>query len=251
MMVVRLQRVSRKALPSAVLRRIARLRCPSEPIPFTSRPVKAIGGLEPVSRTFGFDRGTPVDRYYLDRFLAEHKGDIRGRVLEVGDDRYTTRFGGATVEQSDVLHVDPAHPSATFVGDLAQAHTLPDAIFDCIIATQTLQFIFDMRAAVATLHKALKPSGVLLLTAPGISQIEEGKAASSWCWSLTAVAARRLLEERFPPAEVRVEAQGNVFAAAAFLYGLATEELDRADLDVFDPSYPVLVTCRATKPKSS
>jgi SAM-dependent methyltransferase len=249
-MVARLQRGSRKALPAVVVSWISRLHRRSEPTPLT-RPVKAIGGLEPVSRTFGYDRGTPIDRYYLDRFLAEHKGDIRGRVLEVGDNRYTARFGADRVEQSDVLHVDAAHPSATFVGDLAQAHTLPEAVFDCIIITQTLHFIFDMRAAVATLHKALKPGGVLLLTTPGISQIEEGEAASSWCWSLTAVAARRLLEERFPPAEVRVEAQGNVFAAAAFLYGLAAEELDRADLDAFDPSYPVLVTCRAAKPKNA
>jgi hypothetical protein len=89
------------------------------------------------------------------------------------------------------------------------------------------------------------------LTAPGISQIEDGEAASSWYWSLTAVAARRLLEERFPPAEVRVEVHGNVFAAAAFLYGVAAEELDRADLDIFDPSYPVVVTCRAAKPKTA
>ena len=250
-MVAGLQRVSRNALPTAALTWIARLHPRAEPTPLTLRPTKAIGGLEPVSRTFGFDRGTPIDRYYLDRFLAEHSGDIRGRVLEVGDDRYTARFGGAQVEHSDVLHVDAGYPRATFVGNLAQTHTLPEVVFDCIIITQTLQFIFDMRAAVATLHKALKLGGVLLLTAPGISQIEEGEAASSWYWSLTAVAARRLLEERFPPAEVRVETHGNVFAAAAFLYGLAAEELDRADLDVFDPSYPVVVTCRAVKPKSA
>jgi SAM-dependent methyltransferase len=207
--------------------------------------------VQPISRTFGFDRGTPVDRYYLDRFLAQHKGDIRGRVLEVGDDRYTARFGGAQVEQSDVLHVDAAHPSATLVGDLVQADTLPAAAFDCVVITQTLQFIFDMRAAVATLHNALKPGGILLLTTPGISQIEEGEGASSWYWSMTAVAARRLLEEKFPAAEVKVEAYGNVFAATAFLYGLAAEELDRADLDVFDPSYPVVVTCRAAKSKTA
>ena len=250
-MVAGLRRVSRNALPTAALAWIARLHPRSEPTPLTLRPVKAIGGLGPISRTFGFDRGTPVDRYYLDRFLAEHKGDIRGRVLEVGDDRYTVRFGGARVERSDVLHVDAAYPSATFAGDLAQPDALPEAVFDCIIITQTLQFIFDMRAAVATLHKALKPGGVLLLTAPGISQIEEGEGASRWYWSLTAIAARRLLEERFPPAEVRVEAHGNVFAAAAFLYGLAAEELDSADLDLFDPSYPVVVTCRAAKQKST
>ena len=51
--------------------------------------------LEPVSRSFGFDRGTPVDRRYIEQFLARHAAAIRGDVLEVGDDGYTRRFGGA------------------------------------------------------------------------------------------------------------------------------------------------------------
>src|SRR3990170_7811785 len=42
-------------------------------------------GVEPISREFGFDRGLPVDRHYIERFLSAHSSDIRGRVLEIGD----------------------------------------------------------------------------------------------------------------------------------------------------------------------
>jgi len=57
---------------------------------------------EPLSRAFGYDRGTPVGRYYIETFLAHRSSDIRGRVLEIGEDAYSRRFGG------DVK--DPAYP---------------------------------------------------------------------------------------------------------------------------------------------
>ena len=47
----------------------------------------------PISRNFGLDRGTAIDRYYIEKFLAEHAADITGHVLEVGDDAYSRRFG--------------------------------------------------------------------------------------------------------------------------------------------------------------
>ena len=63
--------------------------------------------LAPLSREFGYDRGQPVDRYYIEAFLAASSGLIRGRVLEIGDRSYTERFGGDRVTQSDVLNVNP------------------------------------------------------------------------------------------------------------------------------------------------
>lgn len=229
---------------------IERRRGPPEPTPLTPWHGNDVRKLSPLSRNFGYDRGTPIDRFYLEGFLAENAGDIHGRVLEIGDNRYTLRYGADQVQRSDVLDVDVTNPNATFVGDIAQANTLPASIFDCIVVTQTLQFIYDLRAALSILHQALKPGGVLLLTAPGISQIGDSEA-SSWYWSLTTVSARRLLEEQFRSDAVVVGAHGNVFAATAFLYGVALEELDRVDLDVFDASYPIIVTGRAVKSKDT
>src|ERR1044071_606160 len=64
----------------------------------------ALRRLTPISREFGLDRGQPIDRYYVEDFLERNAADIRGRVLEVGDDRYTRKFGGGRVSRSDVLH---------------------------------------------------------------------------------------------------------------------------------------------------
>ena len=87
----------------------------------------------------------------------------------------------------------------------------------------------------------------MLVTAPGISQIDRGEWGSSWFWSFTTAALERLFEECFGPDDVMVERHGNVFAATAFLQGLAVEEVDTAKLDPIDKSYPVIVAVRARK----
>ena len=201
----------------------------------------------PVSRDFGWERGTPIDRYYVEQFLGRYASDVRGRVLEIGDDSYSRRFGADKVTRQDILHVKPGHAGATLVGDLTALGVLPDDAFDCIVLTQTLHLIFELDAAVARLHAALKRGGVLLLTVPGISQTDRLEWAESWCWAFTPVAIRRLFEKAFFADTLAIEAHGNVFAAIAYLTGAALEEVDTAKLNVRDDAYPVIVTLRAEK----
>jgi glycosyltransferase involved in cell wall biosynthesis len=204
--------------------------------------------LTPISRAFGFDRGLPIDRYYIERFLSAHAADVRGDVLEIGDDTYTRRFGGDRVTKSDVLHVSEGNPKATIVGDLTRAEYIPPESFDCVILTQTLHLIYDVRAALKTLYRILKPGGVLLATFPGISQISKDCWREYWCWGFTHLSARRLFEEVLPAANVSVEVSGNVLTAIAFLHGLAAEELRQEELDYRDSNYEVSIMVRAVKP---
>ena len=203
----------------------------------------------PISRTWGFDRGVPIDRYYIENFLANHTDDILGRVLEVGDNSYTRKFGGNHVTISDVLDVVEGNRQATIIGDLTCADHIPSDTFDCVIVTQTLHIVFNMRAALQTLYRILKPGGVLLATFPGISRIEGSERCPCWYWGFTTSSAVRLLEEAFPAENVRVSAQGNVLSAISFLLGLAVEDLSREELDYHDPDYEVLITVRSVKPE--
>jgi SAM-dependent methyltransferase len=207
--------------------------------------------LTPISREFGYDRGLPIDRYYIEHFLDRQATDIQGRVLEIGENTYTLRFGGDQVTQSDVLHVVEGNPQATFIGDLTKADHIPSDLFDCVLLTQTLHLIYDMRAALATLNRILKPGGVLLITVPGISQVVKCDWGDDWCWALTTQSAQLLLEEFFPASNVQVEAHGNVLAAISFLQGLAVEELSPQELDYQDREYQVVLTIRAVKPEST
>lgn len=204
--------------------------------------------LAPLSRDFGTDRGQALDRYYIERFLEAHAADVQGRVLEVGDRSYTQRFGAGRVTHSDVLHVSAGNPQATIVADLAAAPQIADATFDCVILTQTLLLIYDPRAAIRTLHRILRPGGVLLVTVPGITPVpHETTWGNTWYWSFSVLALRRLLAEAFGEQQVTVAADGNVLAATAFLHGLAVEELTTDELDHCDPDYPVIVRGRAVR----
>jgi SAM-dependent methyltransferase len=208
--------------------------------------------VEPVGRHFGTDRGDPVDRYYIEQFLARHATDVRGQVLEIGEDLYTRRYGGSAVTGSDVLHVRPGNPRATIVADLADAPGIPDGRFDCIILTQTLHLIYEARRAVATLHRILRPGGVLLMTVPGITPVPTRTTwGYTWYWAFTALAVERMLGEVFDPADVTVETTGNVLAATAFLQGLAWQELTPQELDAVDPDFPVILSARARRRTAS
>ena len=205
--------------------------------------------LSPFSRRFGRDRGFPICHYYIHRFLSANRSDIQGRVLEIEENTYTRKFGGDRVTRSDVLHAVEGNPIATIVADLTRADQIPSNAFDCIILTQTLQCIYEVRSAVGHLHRILKPGGVLLATGHGIAKIAVQPGSEAWgeYWRFTTQSMKRLLGEFFSPGNVIVEAHGNVLATTASLYGLAVEDLTPDELDQHDPDYELLVTGRAVK----
>ncbi len=204
-----------------------------------------IGSASPLSRDFGHDRGLPIDRYYIEQFLAANTGDIRGRVLEIGDDSYSRRFGGEAIERQEILHVHTENPKATIVGDLSMPGILPEGVLDCVVLTQTLHLVYDMKAAVAQIRQSLKPGGVALVTVPGITSIDRGEWGASWYWSLTPASARRLFSEAFGEEAVTLTTFGNVYSATVFLHGAALEEVDRAKLGTYDEAFPVIIAIRA------
>jgi hypothetical protein len=202
----------------------------------------------PFSRVFGLDRGQAIDRYYIEQFLAERRAQIRGVVLEIGDNHYTKHFGGPRVTRSEVLHAVVGNPQATMIGDLQTGEGVPTETFDCMILTQTLQFIYDMRAAVQTLHRSLRPGGVVLVTGTGISQLSRYDM-DRWgeYWRFTSLSAKRMFEEVFGPDAVTIRCYGNVLAATALLQGIAANELTSDELDVKDQDYEVMITIEAVK----
>ena len=203
--------------------------------------------MTPIDPNWGFERGTPIDRVYVEEFVGSHAADIRGRVLEIAAPDYTSRFGRG-VERSDILMATEGNPQATIVGDLTDAPHIADDTFDCAIVTQTLQFVWDVRAAFATLHRILEPGGVLLATMPGITKISppEDEEFGEW-WHFTARSLGRLAEEPFGTGNVEAHAYGNVLSAAGFLYGLAASDLRPAELASCDRLYEVIVGVRAVK----
>ncbi|SRR6266568_838201 len=204
--------------------------------------------LNPIHAGFNTGRGTYIDRYYIENFLRDNSADIKGRVLELSDNEYTLRFGGNKVTHSDILDIRTDHRRATIVADLTSCDGIPADAFDCIILTQTLNFIYDVPAAIRNIYRILKPGGCVLVTVSGIAQLAPNEV--EYCgdyWRFTCLSLKRLFDEVFPEQHVTVESRGNVLAAVAFLHGLAVEELHADELDYHDPSYEVSVLLRAVK----
>ncbi len=217
-----------------------------------STPKVSFGDLSgplPLSDNMGFSRGSPIDRFFIERFLARHQGDICGRVLEVGDNRYTKKFGADRVSVSDVVDVRADNPQASIIADLQTATDIPSDSFDCIILTQVLIYMDDVEAALATVLRILKPGGVALITVPGISQIcSDPEEASKWNWSFYPRTFQRLLAKFFDPKKLIVEGYGNLKTTIGFLAGLAQEDIENDDYLLQDHRYPLIVAARATKP---
>ena len=209
--------------------------------------VGRIGATKPLSTSYGYDRGLPIDRYYIDKFLSAHSQDVRGNVLEVGESSYSRRLGGERITRQDVLHVHSGNPEATIVGDVADPSTLPAARFDCILMLQTLQLVLDVDSAIANVRRSLRPGGVALLTVSGLTPVCEDEWRESFYWMFTPQALQRLLEKHFDEDKIEVQGFGNLYAATAFLHGAAVQEVSRKKLDLpaSVPDYSVVVAARA------
>jgi len=238
----------RRFVPARARRRLRPLR--SAVVERRRRRPPRLGDLQrvtPIDSNWGFERGTPIDRVYVEQFVAANAADIRGRVLEIAAPDYTTRFGRG-VERVDILMATEGNPQATIVGDLTDAPQIPSDAFDCAIVTQTLQLIYDVRGALATIHRILKPGGVLLATVPGMSQTSpHADWGERWAWGFTRVSARNLVAEAFPGGTVEIETFGNVVAAIASLHGLSADELTAEELAHHDPEYQLSIGIRVRK----
>ena len=220
---------------------------------WSPRKAKRVAGgripARPTSVKWGTERGTPISRYYVDRFVESRRQWIRGDVLEIKDRRYTTQFG-SEVAKSDVLDIDGSNPMATVVADLAAAEAVPSEAFDCFLLTETLQYIFDLDRAISHAWRILKPGGVLLVTAPALSPLDS-ELREVDCWRFTERSLAELLGSRFGRESVEIVGYGNFRGNVAWLTGLALEDLPAGTLDEFDPSYTQLVAGWARKREDS
>lgn len=210
------------------------------------KTMKPKGGysLMPISDKFGFDRGKPIDRYYIDQFIELHKEKIRGRALEVHDDAYIKRFGESRVTQSDVVDIDRDNKLATIYTDLSSADIIPDNTYDTLIITQTLGLIPEHEKAVGHLYRILKPGGTLLIT---VSTMGPWIKNGNGYWRYSIKSLPYLLEKFFQKDRITAHTYGNVLTGQAFWVGMAAQEFTKEQLDFKDERFPIIVTAVATK----
>jgi len=201
---------------------------------------------EPFSAYYGFDRGTPVDRFYIERFLAEHARDIRGTVLEVGNARYARAFRHSAPARVEIIDIDERNPDLTIHADLSEPFSLPAERFDCFVLTQTLQLVSDVEAALHNAWQGIAPAGVLLISVPGITRSDPRELTADR-WRYTPSGLETLLARTCSNGRREVFGYGNLTSALAFLMGLAAEELSESELIHTDAHFPVAICARVEK----
>jgi hypothetical protein len=198
----------------------------------------------PFSAQFGFDRGTPVDRYYLHRFLDSHRARITGDVLEIQVPDSARRYG-ARLGDVHTVDLNPAH-RPTYTCDLAASDgVIPSDRYDCFLLPNTLCVLRDVEGCLRQALRVVKPGGVILASTAGFVPLTPD--APDY-WHLSAAGWQEIAARALAGALFRVESHGNCLAAVAAMLGLAHEELRPAELDASDPRYPVLVTLYCEKP---
>jgi SAM-dependent methyltransferase len=197
----------------------------------------------PFSEVFGFDRGTPIDRYYLDKFLDANRHHITGDVLEIQLPTYTERFGvGVRVAHTLDIRRDS---QPTYVCDLAKSgDVVPTGRYDCFLLPNTAQHVPDLEPALHHALRVVRPGGVILASAAGFLPLISDGADY---WRLTVDGWKLLASRVWPECQTDVQSHGNCLAAIASMHGLAAEELTTRELDVSDRRYPVLITVRCLK----
>jgi SAM-dependent methyltransferase len=199
----------------------------------------------PFSALYGFERGTPLDRYYLHRFLSAHADRITGAVLEVQTNSYTERFG-RNVTRSDTFDIVPGF-RPTYLCDIAHCtDVIPGGTYDCVLLPNTLPHFLELDLALAQIARVVRPGGTILASAAGLLPLA-GDVPEYWRFSPDGW--REKLASAWPCATLEVAGHGNCLAAVAAQMGLALEELSDAELDVHDPRYPVLTTICCSVPR--
>lgn len=202
----------------------------------------ATKSLKPLSRKFGFDRGTPIDRYWIEDFLGKNSKDIKGKCLEIESNYYTAKFALSKVTQSDILDCNKRN-RAVIHGNLKNlTNVIGDNTYDCIILTQVLGSIDEPKEAIGECFRILKKNGVLLLTSAAFSPTYDQKNSF---WRFTTASINYLLKKSFK--KIFVTSYGNVLTGQYFWAGVAQEELTKKELDYNDPNFPCLVAARACK----
>lgn len=194
--------------------------------------------LDPISRKYGVEFGKPIDRYYIEKFLENNREYVCGDVIEIEDTTYTRRYGHS-LKSCAALHVEDT--DGCIKGNLDTGEGIDEGMADCLICTQTLQYIYHPENAAKNIWKMLKPGGTALITMPFLCQYFEG--AHSWndYWRATPQCLKKVLAEVFGEENVITGSSGNIKTAIGFLYGLCCDDIDEGDFDYNDKEYPVTV----------
>ena len=199
------------------------------------------GRLWPFSQRFGFDRGAPVDRYYLQQFVRSIRPVVRGRCLEIGGSRWSNWFYRFDVDEFRSLELEQSRIADDLVGDAADRGVLDPASWDSILAFHVLEHCPNPFAVVSNMRAWLRPNGHACIAVPCAQRVHS-YPGDYWRFMPDGL---RVLFSDF--SEVNVSTYGNPLTVVSNYMGLSHTELAAEDMNAAHPDYPVLACVVARK----
>ena len=194
----------------------------------------------PVCSRFGFSRGSPIDRYYLDQFIEKIRPLVHGDVVEIGGKDENGRlyqFEHAVRYRGFDMFEDP---DISLVGDAHDPNALAEAQLDTIIAFNVLEHCPKPWIVIDNMRRWLKPDGLALVMVPSCQRLH--RMPEDYWRPLPAA----LIHLFTTWADCELHVYGNPSTAIAAMLGIAVEELSVGELDAYHPDYPV-TTCVIAK----
>lgn len=196
----------------------------------------------PICQAFGLTRGTPVDRYYLRKFIAEIQPEIVGNILEVGGTPKDKDFYQLNLDSGSyyrILNLEPG-PGVDITGDVHDVSVIEPNSVDSVIIFNVLEHCYAPWLAVENIHTWLKAGGKCFAMVPSAIRVH-ATPVDYWRPLPDAFA---WLFRKFSHQKLYV--YGNPITVIASYHGIAVEELTSEELDAFHPDYPV-ATCIVAK----
>lgn len=204
----------------------------------------------------GRSAGLSVIRYYWADFLENHRADIRGHALEVGETTTIRAYGGERLTQADALDLAAHSADVRVVADLSRADQVPGDTYDCFVNQFTTAVIYDIDAALYHAVRLLKPGGVLLINFWCVDfylhrGLDMGTGAPLYMhhWFTPIQVDDMLLRLGLNADDYALTVYGNLLTRMAFLLNLPARDLTLRELDHADPGQPLLICARVVKPR--
>lgn len=197
-------------------------------------------GQLPFCPQFGSLRGTPIDRYYLDKFIAEIREEVVGNTLEIGGKKDNRLLYGVN-KAAPYLTMDLAGKGLDIIGDAHDISAVEKGSLDSVIIFNVLEHCQRPWVVVDNIYEWLKDNGQVFCMVPNAQRVHNFPKDY---WRIFPDAIDSLFA-RFPHRKLYI--YGNPLTTIASYMGVAAEELKAEELDAAQENYPVASCIHARK----
>lgn|GEM_PF-881130 len=195
---------------------------------------------EPFCPRYGNLRGTAIDRYYLNKFVAEIRNKVTGVTLEIGGSKANRELYNFS-KTTSYLTMDLQSEDSDIVADAHDPRAVDEASLDSVVLFNVLEHCEKPWVVVDNIYHWLKPCGQVFCLVPNAQRVHRYPRDY---WRILPDAMDSLFA-CFP--QRKIYAYGNPLTTLAAYYGIASDELSQEELDYYHENYPVANCIHAQK----